>query len=85
MLAFYIEEIHSLIKESSPDECDTKYALHFDIMSKFKIDVHQFYRLASENDSEPTKTFSMHPSLQTFLKRGLKCCLENEVVKTIII
>lgn len=75
----YINEITYLVKTFSVEERIAYHALNTTIMTGTQIDIHQFYVVGSQRDSESMKILSASPSLKAFLDLGPAKCMEERI------
>lgn len=75
----YIDEITHLVKNFSVEERLAYHALNTSIMMGTQVDIHQFYVVGSQEESESMKILSASPSLKTFLDIGPTKCMEQRI------
>ena len=72
----FLEELYSLVHDFSPEALNVHRSLYNDIMTNFRVEIHQFYSVKNENESEVVKILPAYSSLKEFLDQGPTKCLE---------
>ncbi|KAK4697238.1 hypothetical protein P7C71_g809, partial [Lecanoromycetidae sp. Uapishka_2] len=75
----YLNEITYLVTNFSVEERIAYHALNTTIMTRTQVDIHQFYVVGSQEESESMKILSASPSLKTFLELGPAHCMEARI------
>lgn len=75
----YLDEITYLVKNFSVEERKAYHALNTSIMTGTQVDIHQFYVVGSQEESESMKILAASPSLKTFLEIGPAECMQQRI------
>ena len=76
---YYIDEMTISLKRFSAEGRAACYALDNEIMTKTKVDVHQFYEFGSRGGIESLKIMSAYPCLRKFLEIGPSRCIDERL------